>query len=361
MTYCFPQEAVMKEPPPLRKDVCMNKKKPTYSDISRITGVSMATISRIINNSGSVKPETRQKVMGVMKSLGIDTSELSIIPRESNLIIFNVPSFDNPFYSTIIHGAKASAKRNSFTLLINEENIQDRNVDEFTALLKKSKATGLITTNQLAPHILEKLDRTVPVVQCCECIRDLDIPFVTINDVATAHMAMEHIIALGRKKIAFINGPIRYKYAQDRLKGYIQALEYAGIQKDQDMIIQLSEINFDMAVSAAIQILNSPKRPDAFFTSSDVYAAAVIKAAKRLGIQVPRDVVVVGFDNVEISSMCNPSITTVNQPRYQLGFLSCEILVKRINNDPTIVGSMYLETELIIRESSSISLNYQES
>lgn len=337
----------------------MSKKKPTYSDISNISGVSMTTISRIINNSGSVKPETRQKVVGVMKSLGLDTVDLGIVPRESNLIIFNVPSFDNPFYSTIIHGAKASAQRNSFTLLINEEHIRDRNIDEFIALLKKTKAAGLITTNQLSPHILEKLDKTVPVVQCCECIKDMNIPFVTIDDVATTLMAMEHIISLGRKKIAFINGPIRYKYAQDRLKGYIQALEQAGIEKDQDMIIQLSEVNFDMAVSAAIQILNSPKRPDAFFTSSDVYAAAVIKAAKRLGIQVPTDVAVVGFDNVEISAMCNPSITTVNQPRYQLGFLSCEILVKRINNDPTIVGSMYLETELIIRESSSISMNYR--
>ncbi len=195
------------------------------------------------------------------------------------------------------------------------------------------------------------------MVQCCECIQDMDIPFITIDDVATTHMAMEHIIALGRKNIAFINGPIRYKYAQDRLKGYLQSLEYAGIKKDQDMIIQLSEVNFDMAVSAAIQLLNSPKRPDAFFTSSDVYAAAAIKAAIRLGMSVPKDVVVVGFDNVEISSMCNPSITTVNQPRYQLGFLSCEILAKRINHDPTIVGSMYLETELIIRESSRVTFS----
>lgn len=335
----------------------MAKKKPTYSEISRLSGVSLATISRIVNNTGPIKQETRQKVLTVMKSLGLDTMDLETSHPEGNLIIFNVPSFNNPFYSTIIHGAKASAERNAFTLLINEEHIRDKNIDEFIALLKKTKAAGLITTNQLAPHILERLDRTIPVVQCCECIQDMDIPFITIDDVATTHMAMEHIIALGRKNIAFINGPIRYKYAQDRLKGYLQSLEYAGIKKDQDMIIQLSEVNFDMAVSAAIQLLNSPKRPDAFFTSSDVYAAAAIKAAIRLGMSVPKDVVVVGFDNVEISSMCNPSITTVNQPRYQLGFLSCEILAKRINHDPTIVGSMYLETELIIRESSRVTFS----
>ena len=333
-------------------------KKNTYVEISKLSGVSIATISRIINNSTNVKSETRQKVLSVMQDLGYDISDLAMATqRASDLIIFNVPSLDNPFYSLIIQGAKSSALRNHFNLLINEDHIRDRNIDEFIALLKKIKAAGLITTNHIASHLLTRLNDVIPIVQCCEYAKDLDIPFVTIDDIGTARMAMEHILSIGRRRIAFINGPIRYKYAKDRLEGYLQALEHAGIERDQDLIIQLQEVNYDMAVSAAIQLLNSQKRPDAFFTISDVYAAAVIKAAKRLRLQVPKDVAVVGFDNVEIASMCNPSITTVNQPRFQLGFLSCEMLAKRICDDPAMIGSMYLETELIIRESTTAGLN----
>ena len=108
-----------------------------------------------------------------------------------------------------------------------------------------------------------------------------------------------------------------------------------------------------MALSAAYQLLNSSNRPDAFFCSSDVYAAAVIKAAKKVNLSVPNDIAVIGFDNTEISSMCTPAITTVNQPRYQMGLVGCDMLTERINDKTLPVRGMYLETELIVRESST--------
>jgi LacI family repressor for deo operon, udp, cdd, tsx, nupC, and nupG len=180
----------------------------------------------------------------------------------------------------------------------------------------------------------------------------VDIPFVTIDDVSAARNAVEYLISLGRKRIAFINGPLEYKYAQDRLKGYLQALEQASIKKDPEIIIQLQEISYDMAVSAAFQLLNSDQRPDAFFASSDVYAAAAIKAVRRSDLEVPKDIAILGFDNIELSTMCTPSITTVNQPKFQLGLLSCEMLIKRISGEQIPISSMYMDTELIVRETT---------
>ena len=183
----------------------------------------------------------------------------------------------------------------------------------------------------------------------------MEIPYVSIDDIAATRTIMEYLLSLGRRRIAFINGPIRYKYARHRLQGYINSLDKAGISQESRLIIQLPEINFNMAVSAVTQLLGGENLPDAFFCASDVYAAAVIKACTRMGLNVPRDIMVVGFDNVEIASMLNPTITTVNQPRYQLGLSSCNLLIELINNPKSIIRSILLETELIVRESTSLA------
>jgi len=111
-------------------------------------------------------------------------------------------------------------------------------------------------------------------------------------------------------------------------------------------------VNYNLAVSAAMQLLSADLRPDAFFCASDVYAVAAIKSCIRMGLNVPQDIMVVGFDNVKIASMMNPSITTMHQPKHQLGFSSCNLLIELINNPKNIARNILLETELIVREST---------
>ncbi len=332
-----------------------NNKKSTYQEIAEETGVSIATISRILNGSPNVKDETRKKILDALGNHGYNITELQVRkkPQNSGLIIFNIPSMGNPFYSQITRGAKSAARRHGYQLLVNEEHINDNTMPILMELIQKVNAAGIITTNHVPSHLLKKLNDTLPLVQCCEFDSDLEIPYVSIDDIAATRSTMEYLISLGKKNIAFINGPIRYKYARHRLQGYLESLNRAGIKQDQDLIIQLPDVNYDMAVSAVAQLMHTSKRPDAFFCASDVYAAAVIKSCARLGLNVPRDVVVTGFDNVDISSMANPTITTINQPKFQLGFSSCELLVDMINNPDATVRCILLETELIVRESTS--------
>ncbi len=335
--------------------MALDTKKATYSEISRLSGISMSTISRILNNTTSVTSDTKEKVFSAMTELGFDISEYltATAPKSSDLIIFNIPTLDNPFYSHIVQGAKASSTRHKYNLLINEMEITDKTIEAFLELLHTTRAAGIIISNYVEPSLLQKIADTTSIIQCCECDKTLGIPFVTVDDVLAAKSAVRHLISLGKKKISFINGPIHYKYAKDRLTGYREALEQSQTPVDPSLIIQLNEVNYDMAVSAVMQILSSQNRPEAFFCASDVYAAAVIKATRKFGLKVPEDIKVVGFDNVEISTMCNPSITTINQPRYQLGFLSCEMLVNSITNKDNPMQSVYLETELLIRESTT--------
>ena len=180
------------------------------------------------------------------------------------------------------------------------------------------------------------------------------MPYVSIDDLSAGRSVVEYLLSLGRRRIAFISGPIRYKYARQRLEGYHDALQAAGFEVDPHLIVQLPEVSYDLAISGAMQLLNTAEPPDAFYTTSDVYATAAIRAAYLAGARVPQDVMVTGFDNIEFSSMAIPSITTVNQPKMQLGFMACELLLEKISYPATPNKKVMLDTELIIRESTSI-------
>jgi LacI family repressor for deo operon, udp, cdd, tsx, nupC, and nupG len=334
----------------------MQQKKTTYQRIAEETGVSTATISRVVNGISNVKEETRDKVIEAFEKAGYDTSfiEERGKSRENRLIVMNVPPTGNPFYTSIIHGAKTAAIQRGFHLLLNEEHINDSTIENFLRLIRKTQAAGLLMTNHMAPVYLKRISETVPLVQCCEYDANFDIPYVTIDDVAATKMAMEYLFSLGRKNIAFINGPIRYKYARQRREGYFEALKNADIPFDPALIIQLPEINYDLAVSAVNTLFESGKRPNAIFCASDVFAAAAIKVGIRRGLSIPNDLAVTGFDNVDISFMMNPTITTISQPQFQLGFSSCELLVERINYPDAPIHNIVLATELLVRESTTL-------
>jgi LacI family repressor for deo operon, udp, cdd, tsx, nupC, and nupG len=304
-----------------------------------------------------VSETARDRIFSVMAKHGYEVSGLHLLKsqQKSGIIIFNVPSMANPFYSKIAHGAKTAAGRHGYQVLVNEEHLSNSEALNLIGLLQKINAAGLIVTNHVPKEILKKLKDLVPLVQCCEYDGELNYPYVSIDDISAARSTVNYLISRGKRRIALINGPIRYKYARERLRGYLEALKDAGLEARQEYIIQLPEPDYDMAFSAIGQMLHGDNRPDAFFCASDVCAAGAIKYCLRNGLSVPRDVMVTGFDNVDISSMTYPTITTVNQPRFQLGFLSCEMLIEMINKPETPIRSLLLDTELIIRESTADS------
>jgi LacI family repressor for deo operon, udp, cdd, tsx, nupC, and nupG len=330
--------------------------KATYQRIAAETGISVATVSRIFTGASNVKAETRQKVLTFLEASGYDTSLIHAREnaQSNRLLILNVPSIGNPFYTQILHGAKTAALQRGCHLFLNEDHINDSTIGHFLDVLHKIHAAGLIITNHVPAPLLKRLSEEIPLVQCCEYDSSFDIPYVSIDDVAAAKTGMEYLFSLGRKNIAFINGPIRYKYAKFRLKGYRDSLAAANIPFDPELVLQLPEISYDLAISAVNNLFDSGKRPNAFFCASDVLAAAVIKAALRRGFSVPEDIAVVGFDNVDISFMSTPTITTISQPEYQLGLSSCELLVERLTNPETPISNILLATELIVRESSTL-------
>ncbi|MCY1152103.1 MAG: LacI family DNA-binding transcriptional regulator [Sphaerochaetaceae bacterium] len=331
----------------------MNKKA-TYNEISTLSNVSIATISRFMNKPFSVKKETREKILEAMQKLGMDSSFIENKKSiENNVIIFNIPSLINPIYSEIIAGAKDCANRNRYNLLISEDVITDRSINNFIDMLKTSNAAGLITTNIIPTNLLEEINNVVPVIQCGEHNTALSLPYVSIDDIQASKKAVDYLISLGRRKIAILNGPLEYKYAKDRLIGYQQSLISADIPLDYNLIYEIPKINYDIACATCHQLINSKNRPDAIFAVSDIYAIAAIKTIKQNHLKVPNDIAVIGFDNIFLTYMTSPTITSVSQPKYQLGIYSCSMLIQRINKEESPLESMKLETEIIIRESTA--------
>lgn len=334
----------------------MKKEKITVAEIAKEAGVSPATVSRALNNRSIVKASTVQKIENAMAALGCPMQQPSLQDiSHQPLIVLNLPGIENVFYQDVVKGVRVSAKAHGCHLLIHESPLTRGSIQDFCNLLTRVQAVGAITLNYVAKSSLDQIHTIAPLVQCCEYNSETDYPYVSIDDFAAAETATNYLISCGCNKIALINGPQHFKYARKRQEGFLNALAKADIFVPQNWIVQLPEINFEMAYASICRLLNLETPPNAFFAISDVFAAAVIRAAKRFHMNVPQDIMVVGFDNIEFSLMTCPSITTINQPSFQQGYSACELLMEMVENPAITPKSLILDTELIIRESTAKS------
>ncbi|MDO4321393.1 MAG: LacI family DNA-binding transcriptional regulator [Lachnospiraceae bacterium] len=343
------------------------KSKVTVQDIAQKANISTATVSRAFNGTGIVKPETYQLIMETAKELGYVfkpfKAPLEAPPPAENqkknsrkLILVHVTMMSNPFYSEIIKGIESSAKNNNFEFLLYSEEITPATVDSFLELVSALGISGLITLYLSSVSLLQKITEFIPVVQCCECTENPYASSVGINDYAATQCAMDYFLSMGKNRIGFINGPLSYKYSQARLKAFRSIMQTYNIDIPAHWIIQLPDLNYDMAFSSIVKVLSMPDAPDCFFAVSDVLAAAAIRAAQYYALRVPEDILVIGFDNTIVSQLTTPSITTISQPQFQLGFLAGELMFEKISNPLSEVKHMKLNTELIIRESTSSTI-----
>lgn len=325
----------------------------TIQQIASMAGVSIATVSRVMNHKSTVKDDTRRKILNIMEKLNFNPSSVLITKETSNTILLCVSELRNPFNGLVIGGIQEAARQHNYRVFILQAQGVNFTFEDFKDVLQHHSFAGIILltgVNDL--KLLEMLALSCPIVRCNEYCEIDGIPFVCIDEVAAARKATDYLISSGYKKIALLNSSLQFPFARQREKGYLDALQKAGLEKNDNWIAHISSINYSLAFSSAMNILALQNKPNAFFTVSDVYAVAVIQAAKRLGLCVPEDISVIGFDNIELSSMVDPPITTIEQPGQQIGYQGCELLIEKINNPQTPVKKIFLDTELIVRKST---------
>lgn len=328
------------------------KSKATLTQIAEHAGVSIATVSRILNDTGRVSAATRQKVLQAIRELEQDPVRRYPTQIYQRILVL-VPDFMNPFYANIIDGIQQTAHNNNYEIFLVPTKDSYPNSSYLVNMIKKEGFSGVLWLSSTPPsELLSLMQHHCPIVMCCEYPEDFPCSFVSIDDVTAAYRAVNYLVSTGCKRIGMVNCSLKYKYARHRREGFLQALSHTGLEFNPEWYVSIPSIDYTLAYSAILQALSADPVPDAVFACSDVYAAATINAAKSLGIRVPEDLAVIGVDNVEASRMTHPTITTIAQPGFQMGQQACSILVEKISNPELPPRHILLNTELIIREST---------
>lgn len=330
----------------------------TIMDVARLAGVSRTTVSRVLNDSPLVDKETRKRVFAAMKELDYQPSlaARNLRKQETKLIAVLIPNISNLFFASLLEGMEGVAAQNGYNIILcNTWDDPEREL-RYIRMLENKQVDGVILTALRNPmeRVLPYL-KYGPIVFASEYLEDDALPAVTIDNAAASRKAVGHLIALGRQKVAFINGPERFILCGDRRKGYVQALEEHGLPVRSEWMRQ-SDFTIVGGFRSAQELFALPSPPTAVFAANDEMAIGAIQAIQQLGLQVPEDVAVVGFDDNPMATVVKPSLSTIGQPVHRMGAEVIKLLLACLEDKERIARPrrIVLETNLIIRESSSL-------
>ncbi len=327
-------------------------------DVARAAGVSVATVSRVLNEQGGVLPQTQDKVKKAVEALQYEPNLLArnLRKNESRIILILAPNFSNPYYSNVLAGICDVSRNLGYSTLI--YNTYDSNaLDEslVASLFQKNRADGMITLAVNRDDAwLSKYAGKYPLVQCSEYVEHAELPHISVDNRLAARESVQHLITQGHRRIGIITSANRYLSSENRLRGYLDALEQAGIPRDDELIAYASaDYSFASGKQAARELLQRTAPPSAIFCVSDILALGAISSAGKLGLQVPWDLSVTGFDDVDYTTMFHPYLTTVAVPCYELGRSSMMLLYEHIAQKPGAQQAVYLPHTIMLRETTA--------
>lgn len=330
----------------------------TMRQIAKLAGVSPATVSRVLNETVPVSPDLKERVMAAARESGYTVVKNP--ESKSHLIGLLLPRLSNPFYTEIIQGILDTASAAGFDVVIRPASVSGMNSFNKNPSLfhKDTKMAGLLTLSRLRSDgwLLRSLPEDLPIVQCCEYNEALSYPVVSIDHYSAAYKATRHLLSTGHSNLALFNSSCQTLYGKKREEGFLKALSDCRTPVRQDWILHLGDVDYHLALAAAKELFSKQDHPDAIFAVSDLYAAGIVKGLAELGLQVPGDVSVIGFDDTEISLVNTPTLTTIHQPRHKLGATACSILLQLIQSETTVSQYYWVESDLIIRGSTKSKL-----
>lgn len=328
-------------------------------DIAAKAGVSRSTVSRVINNEPYVSPKTRAKVEAVIQEEEFipNPAARTLVTQRTKAIgiviphILNAISGDDAYFSTLLRGiTEVTTQRDHATLLWLEQSEDDE--ERFRRrILQNRMMDGLIVASAamndpLFAHLVEAGRVFVTVERPTQFQENTS--YVTVDNVAAARMAVEHLIKNGRRRVATITGNLNISDGEDRLAGYRSALNEAGIPYDPKLVIP-AQFNRRNGYDGMKQLLG--QKFDAIFAANDAIALGIMQAASESGLKIPDDFALVGFDDLNIAMQLIPQLTTIRQPILEKGARAAELLIDLIEGKVKGPQQILLPTELIIRES----------
>jgi len=330
----------------------------TIKDIAEKLGISPSTVSRSLKDHPDISIKTRNAVKELAKLLGYKPNLIALNLKNSrtNTIGLLVPEIEHHFFSTIINGIEEVAYQNNYNVLIVQSNESYLREVLNTQTLLGNRVDGMLASfskeTKDFSHFQQIIDNEIPIVFYDRAIDDLHADVVVVDDYSGAYDAVNHLVKEGCQRIAFYSAPQHLLLGKDRFQGYIDALENNNVNFDKNLVYSCD--TFESAIKISQSILKKTDRPDGIFAVNDLTAVGVMKVAKRLNIKVPEELKIVGFENSQNASMCEPELTSVDQFGYKLGKKAMTILLDRIKEDKPDYDPVkhIIKTKLIIRRSS---------
>jgi LacI family transcriptional regulator len=327
----------------------------TMADVARDSGVSLMTVSRVINDKADVSEETRQRVLEVIDRLGYRPSGIarSLATRRTGTVGLVVPDISNPFFSDVARGVTTEAYREDYNVFLcsSEENGQ-RELDLLHSLEEKRIDGLILCSSRLNDDVLAAvLARFPSAVLINRRSGNPQVGTVLADDESGARLLMAHLLSNGRRRIGFLAGPPLSHSGSARLRGYQAALAVAGLPCE-DALVQPCTPMVSGGHAAALALLAAQPQISALFCYNDLVAVGALQACVRLGRRVPDDVAVTGFDDIPLAALMTPPLTTCCVPRYELGVRATQMLLTQIDGRPGECCEAVIPVELILRASA---------
>ena len=332
-------------------------RKATINDVAAHAGVSIKTVSRVLNGEQAVRPDTRQRVREAVEALNYrpSRSARSLASGRSYLIglLYHNPSAN--YVVDVQHGALDKCLEHGFHLFSHPTDLYDPDLGGMVAnLVHQANLDGLILTPPLCSSapLLAELDRQhIPFVRVSPVDLTHPSPYVLMDDVQASRDMTNYLIELGHRRIAHIFGHPDHAASEQRLEGFRSALAEHGLTADPSLIVE-GRFSFETGRACAQKLLGLADPPTAIVAANDDLAAGAVMAAHEAGLGVPEDISVAGFDDTHVSRVVWPPLTTVHQPIYDLANAAADLLLKRLAGDDSGPRHIELPHELVIRQST---------
>lgn len=338
-----------------------NRRRPTMKDVAKHARVSVSTVSYVLNDSGPVAPERRERVLDAVRVLEYSPNESarSLKRRSASAIGLVVPDLTNQFFALVAEGVQGAAIERGVLVVLCAPQATGLPEGLHAKLLRSQRLDGVIYltgTGALPTEVLE-LSRSGPVVLVDEQIPGFDLPAVVCDSRRGARALATHVLEQGHRRIAVVGGPPAMWTAQQRLAGYREAFAGAGLDPDAVPVL-VGDYQQGSGQALAARFLGVPAedRPTALICANDLMAIGALEHCKSIGLRVPHDVSIVGFDDLPVSALLTPRLTTVRQPAREMGAAAADRLLDLLAaqaGSPPASDPDVLSTEVVIRDSTA--------
>jgi DNA-binding LacI/PurR family transcriptional regulator len=324
--------------------------------VAKKARVSTATVSRIINGSSAVRPKTAQRVRQAIRALNYypNTHARTLVSGRSRILGLIISDISNPFFPELVKGFEDVALQNNYEVILTNTNYDSTRMASCVQRMLERKAEGVaIMTSEMNRQLIDELSRRgVPIVFLDVGSVRNRISNICVDYAQGIHEAVDHLCALGHRRIGFISGPLALKSARTRRSSFLECLKQYDLAKEDTLIVEGNH-KIDGGELAMYRLLQLKRAPTAVLTSNDLTAFGALRAIHHARLRVPEDISIVGFDDIELSQFTQPPLTTIRLPRTELGRIAFDALFRILRGDSQKGAEYRIETHLVVRSSTS--------